>query len=172
MSDIALQPSLAQQLALALGALPARNREPFVYSATINFDDAAAIGTSRQGQIILSADSDFVCTHIRIGARVDDTGRVLMLDDQDGTAEIGGWPDPGVLVQITESGQNRVLHDRAVDARLAYYGDGKLPVPKMFVATSTIGVELTVLKAAAAGTGFDVTVAFCGYKDYSRPSRR
>lgn len=172
-SSVVLGDAVAVRLALALGVMPSSNQEPFTYSTTLRFDDAAAIGSTLTSQIQISADSDFVCTHIRVVARGDDSGRVLVIDDQDGTAEIGGMPDPGVLIQITESGQNRVLHDRPVDAFAAYgFDGGKLQRPKLFRASNSIGVELTLLKQAAAGLGFDVVVCFVGFKDYSKPGSR
>lgn len=170
-----------QVLAVALGAqlraIPHPDRRPFVYAVTFNFDDAAAIGTSLSRSITFNTDHDFVCTSICCETRIDDNGKVMVLDENDGATELGGWPDPAVTLQFEEVGKGRSLQNQAVPASLIYPANAttvgrELPVPKLFEGGSTVAITAAVLKAAAANTGFDVTVALQGYQDFSRPSTR
>jgi len=166
---------LAARMLPALGMAAHPRRTPFTYSVFLAFADAAAVGTQLQDAIRIDSDCDFICTAIRVGARIDDTGRIAEGPVLDGASATGGWPDAPFLVQFEEAGRGRTLQDRALDARLLYGADGqseqRLAVPKMLVGGTTLTVTVSLLKQAAAGTGWDCTVALLGYKDFDRPSR-
>lgn len=157
-----------------LGVSYSDKYEHHVYQGTINFADAAAIGTQGQTTVRISQESAFFCTAIRCNARLDDTGNVVTVTSTDGTYAAaagegdGGWPDAPYLLQIQDGGNDRLLHFEPVDAALVYGTHGnaesKLGRPKLFKPNSSIVVTATLLKAAAGGTGFDVRVAFVGFK--------
>lgn len=148
--------------------------EHFVNQVTINFADAAAIGTVGTGAIRISQEAAFFCTAIRCNARLDDTGNVCTITSTDGAYAAaagegdGGWPDAPFLLQIQDGGNDRLLHNEPVDAAMVYGTHGgsenKLGRPKLFKPNSTVVVTATMLKAAGAGTGFDVRVALVGFK--------
>jgi hypothetical protein len=151
--------------------------EHFVYHATINYADAAGIGTVGTGSIRISQEAAFFCTSIRCGCRLDDTGNVVTITSTDGAYAAaagegdGGWPDAPFLLQIQDGGNDRLLHNEAVDAALVYGTHGnseaKLGRPKLFKPNSTIVLTTTLLKAAAGATGFDVRIALAGFKVFA-----
>jgi len=148
--------------------------EHFVYSTTIAFADAAAIGTVGTGSIRISQEAAFFCTGIHCNARLDDTGNVVTATSTDGTYLAtagegdGGWPDAPYLLQIQDGGNDRLLHNEAVDAGLLYATSGasmaRIGRPKLFKPNSTVLLTLTLLKAAAAASGFDCRIALSGFK--------
>jgi hypothetical protein len=164
--------SLAGLLAIALRQAPARHLEPFIYERTFSFAAGAAVGTTLTQSVTISADADFCCTRITATCRVAN-GRHASADSDDGTEEIGGVPDVPVTVELTESGQQKVLQDQPVDALAAYghpYRD--LPRPKLFSRNSQVAIKLAMLKASAGGSGgFTVRVQLHGWKDYASGGR-
>lgn len=164
----------AAQIGAALGTIPSRTLEPFIYERTLTFAEAAAVGTTRDTSFTITQDSDFVCTKIAASCRTTTLGRGVAFDADAGTEEAGGVPDLPFTLQITESGQNRVLHDQPVDAQPAYgYPHRDLPRPKVFAASTSVGISVALLKVSGAGTcGFTVRVQLHGFKDYSKASSR
>ena len=167
---------ITQSLHGLLGVSYSERFEHFVYHATINFADAAAIGTAGSGTIRISQEAAFFATAIRCNARLDDTGNMVTVTSTDGTYAAaagegdGGVPDAPYLLQITDGGNDRLLHSEAVDAGLVYGTHGNSPMvlakPKLFKPNSTVNISATLLKAAAAATGFDVRIALLGFKVY------
>lgn len=159
-----------------LGVSYSERFEHFVYSGTINFADAAAIGTQGTVAIRISQEAAFFATAIRCGCRLDDTGNMVTAASTDGTYAAaagegdGGVPDAPFLLQITDGGNDRLMHNEAVDAGLVYGTHGNSPMtlakPKLFKPNATLTCTATLLKAAAAGTGFDVRIALLGFKVY------
>ena len=150
--------------------------EHYVYHATINFADQAAIGTVGTQQVRISQEAAFFCTAIRVGCRTDDTGNVVTITSTDGLYAAaagegdGGWPDAPYLLQIQDGGNDRLLHSEPADAALLYgsFGtsDQKLARPKLFKPNAAVLLTATLLKQAAASTGFDVRIALLGFKVY------
>lgn len=152
----------------ALGIRPRPNFRPFVYVGVGNFADAATVGSEITFGITTESDSDFVCQAVTVSTRVDDNGRFPTSDDDDGASELGGVPDPAILMQIREGTGDRLWHNEPVDA-LAVYGAlspkrGLLGWPRLLKGNTTVNFTCSVLKAAAAGTGFDVRVHLVGFK--------
>ena len=146
---------------------------PFIYATTAQFADAAAAGSSPTvppSPIRIDSTADFVCTHVRITARADDTGQMVSLADATsaGIAEIGGWPDVPLLVQFEDGSGDRLWHNQAVDAWSSYgpgsWNAGQLSVPRRILRQTTINTTLSVVKQMPAGIGLDVEVQFVGYK--------
>lgn len=149
--------------------------EHFVYHSSILFADAASIGTQGTTTIRISQEAAFFCTAIRVNCRVDDTGNSVTYANPAGTyaaAGLGdsGIPDAPVLIQITDGGNDRLLHSEAADAGLVYGTSGNSPAalakPKLFKPNSAVTISTTLLKQAAANTGFDVRIALLGFKVY------
>lgn len=156
----------------ALGLSDRPNYRHYVYATQIEFADAAAVGTNGSGNVQIDAHADFMCTGVRISARIDDTGRVPSIMSADGggsaAANESGPADSPFLVQFEDGTGDRQWHSRSVDAR-AVYGDaapdrGRLARPRRIRAGSTITTTLTLLKVASSGQGIDALVQFIGFK--------
>lgn len=144
------------------------SRQPYYYQAEINFADAAAIGSQLTDSVRIT-DTPFVCTQIIVISRIDDFGTWLNGDDQDGSADqAGGWPDPGVRIQLQETGTDRFMAQTAIDGLVwGALRNRPLPVPKLFRASSTVTVTATLMRLLASGTGLDVRVVFEGYQQFA-----
>jgi hypothetical protein len=159
-----------------LGVSYSERFEHYIYQGSILFADAAAIGASGNVQIRISQEAAFFCTAIRCGCRVDRTGNIVTGASTDGLYAAaagegdGGVPDAPYLLQITDGGNDRLLHSEPVDAGLVYGTHGNSPMvlskPKLFKPNASVNVSCTLLKAAVGAFGFDVRVALMGFKVY------
>lgn len=143
------------------------------YPWLVSFADAAPIGTVGATAVRI-ADASFWITAIAIFTRVDDNGRVLAAGDDDGAAgtagEAGGERDPGVMVNflLTGGAKNLVIGGPGQVDGIIFNRVRPLPKPIELEPGSQFQIELTLLKQAAAGTGFDVRGVLEGFHDYSR----
>lgn len=128
-------------------------RRVFTYQTTIVTAATPVVGTQHTGSIRVT-DLDFVCSSIRATVRAQATGRQISTDDDDGTSELGGTPDVPFLIQLTETGSQRVLSDQPIDglAMFAPSGVYELPVPMIIGASTQVQVVASNLKVFAAAT--------------------
>lgn len=124
------------------------DRDWFTYSAEFL---PLAINTTATVLVSVQADSDFLLTEITGDVRADDTTETVIAQ-------------PAILALLVDQGVGRYLMDRAQmwdnligTAERPFI----LPVPKLFRASSTIQVTLTMGNVAA---GRNCRVALHGYK--------
>lgn len=129
-----------------------RAKDYFIYE--VDFASIAA-NASSTGQINVEADSDFVWQKACYFADVAGA------QQQQSTREI-----PLCSVLITDSGSGRQLMNSAVPLT-AMFGTGDLPFilpqPKIFVARSTISVQVANFSAA---TTYRIRLSFIGTKQF------
>lgn len=110
-------------------------------------------GASASGNINIQADSDFVVQKLAYqadiaNATVTDSSRVV----------------PLVTVLVTDQGSGRQLMESAVPIP-SLFGTGELPFilpqPKLFLARSTIAVQVSNYSSA---TDYNIRLSFIGYK--------
>lgn len=164
------------------GLVFTENFEHFIYHVRIPSASADAntpAGTTLQAGLRISSESHFICTAIQVGARIGsahgtaaDRGRVVTGPAVGPTS--GDLPDAPFLLQITDGGSDRLIHNEPVDAGLAYSTAGRSQIPlarpRKFQANSNITITAILLKqvqnAAGAACIWDLRVQLFGYKLY------
>lgn len=138
--------------ALYLQYLPARyaKRAKDFFAYGIDFTPLAAGGTDSD-TFSVQQDSDFLL--VGLTARVNEDGSPNTPTD-----------DPGITIQIRDTGSGRSLFGRSLALR-TIVGTGELPTylpwPKFINRGSVVTAELNNL---VAGTAFDVRLSFLGFK--------
>lgn len=147
--------------------------EHFVYHGSVNFGAGAAAGGTQTTVIRISQEAAFFCTAIRVLAREAQTsasrpGCAIGFSALVGAANDASIPDAGVTIQITDGGNDRLLHSEAADAGLVYGTTGNSPMqlakPKLFKPNSAVTVAMSNLKQFTQIT--TVRIAFLGFKVY------
>lgn len=146
--------------------------EHFVYHSSVTYAASTAVGASASTVIRISQEAAFFCTAIRImsrnGATAATPGIAIGFNQVVGATTDQSIPDASVLVQITDGGNDRLLHSEAADAGLVYGTTGNSPnnlaKPKLFKPNSAVTVTFSALKAFSAIT--TVRVALLGFKVY------
>lgn len=130
------------------------NKDFFWYTNRVLALSSAA--PNGNGQIITDADSDFYCVALSYQADI----AVAAITD---SANI----IPLVNVLITDSGSGKALMNNPVPIA-ALFGDGRRPYrlirPRVFAAQAQINLAYT--SYVAAGTTYNITLVFHGYKVY------
>lgn len=162
--------ALVSDLQGTSGREAGRNVKPFIYTGIVMFS-TLTLGVTGNCVVQISAEADFVCTHLRCSARLSATGQmVTMADDPAGGANEagGGDADAPYLIQVASGSGDRLWHNAAVDAWVHYgpnsANGGMLPRPYRFAANSSLQCDLTTVKAAPAANVFVARVDFKGYK--------
>jgi hypothetical protein len=146
--------------------------EHFVYHSSVAFSSGAA-GTTQSTIIRISQEAAFFCTAIRILARNAPSaaapGLAIGFQQVIGATGDQSVPDASVLVQITDGGNDRLLHSEPCDAGLVYGTTGNSPnnlaKPKLFKPNSAVTISMTSLKSFTASST-TVRVALLGFKVY------
>jgi len=145
--------------------------EHFVYHGSVSFGAGATFGQTQSTIIRISQEAAFFTTAIRVLARENAGARAgcaIGYASIIGAASDASIPDSGVSIQITDGGNDRLLHSEAADAGLIYGTTGNSPSvlakPKLFKPNSAVTVTMTNLKTFTNAT--TVRVAFLGFKVY------
>lgn len=147
--------------------------EHFVYHSSISYNSGPGVGTAGTTVIRISQEAAFFCTAIRLMARESASsaggpGRVISFSGIVGSSTDYGIPDAGVTVQITDGGNDRLLHSESADAGLVYGTTGNSPhalsKPKLFKPNSAVTITCNTLKNFTQPT--TVRIALLGFKVY------
>lgn len=150
--------------------------EHFVYHSSVNFAATSTKGDQQVTVIRISQEAAFFCTAIRVMTRTASSAASPGFAITYGQAAPGGTtvasdagiPDPGVLIQITDGGNDRLLHSEAADAGLIYGTTGNSPhalaKPKLFKPNSAVTCTFTALKTNSVIT--TTRIALMGFKVY------
>lgn len=151
--------------------------EHFVYQASVTNDASTVFtvaGSTKNTTIRISQEAAFFCTSIRVLTRATTVtsssilGGTIGFGSNTNSATDNALPDAGVLVQITDGGNDRLLHSEAVDAGLVYGTTGNSPhqlsKPKLFKPNATVTLAVTPLKAFVPAT--ITRIALIGFKVY------
>lgn len=169
----------AALIANASGDVPSATQRPFSLSIIYVTTGGVTGGvTTFQDSIQVPTDSDFICTRLMISSRSAASGANTYGKGlgyvAPGSTTTAGPADPGVLIQIRDSGtQGQGMFDRPTDARLVNggdNGDGRLARPMLFKAGNSIAIEGTWIQTYASA--INLHVVLFGYRDYSKPSQR
>lgn len=126
----------------------------FWYGARVT--GLSSVATTGTSIINIDADADFYC--VAMGYQADIAGAALT----EATNLI-----PLVTLQITDTSSGKSLSNIAIPIG-TFLGDGKrpyrLPRPRVFLSNGTI--QLNYVAYVAAGTTYNITTVFGGYKVY------
>lgn len=140
--------------------------EHFAYQLRLTTGATDAIGTSYSGAIRISQESSFCLEAVVCNARrVSDGVLIGMSSTNNGAA--GDLPDFPYLMQITDGGADRILHNAQIDGAALYSTVGALRWPlkrRLFRPNSNIAIDLTSLKLP--NTAWALSVVFVGFKIY------
>lgn len=151
--------------------------EHFVYQASVTQDAGTTAGATKNTTIRISQEAAFFCTSIRVLTRATTAtgttaptviGGTIGFGTNTNSATDNALPDAGVLLQVTDGGNDRLLHSEAVDAGLVYGTTGNSPhqlsKPKLFKPNATVTLAITTLKTFVPAT--ITRVALIGFKVY------
>lgn len=150
--------------------------EHFVYQASVTTDAGTTAGATKNTTIRISQEAAFFATSIRVltrattatGSTPSVIGGTIGFGTNTNSATDNALPDAGVLLQVTDGGNDRLLHSEAVDAGLVYGTTGNSPhqlsKPKLFKPNATVTLAITTLKTFVPAT--ITRVALIGFKVY------
>lgn len=150
--------------------------EHYVYQASVTFSAGATAGQQAQTVIRISQEAAFFTTAIRVltrattatGTTLSVIGGTIGFGTNTNSATDNALPDAGVLLQVTDGGNDRLLHSEPVDAGLCYGTTGNSPhalaKPKLFKPNATVTLAVTTLKTFVPAV--QTRIAFIGFKVY------
>jgi len=145
--------------------------EHFVYHGSVSYTAGKLAGDPQTTVIRISQEAAFFCTAIRVMARENAGARAgcaIGYASIIGAASDAAIPDAGVTIQITDGGNDRLLHSEAADAGLIYGTTGNSPntlaKPKLFKPNSAVTITMVNLKTFTNAT--TVRIALMGFKVY------
>ena len=148
--------------------------EHYVYQTSVTFTAGATAGAQAQTVIRVSQEAAFFCTSIRVLTRATTVtsssiiGGAIGYGTNTNVSTDNALPDAGVLLQITDGGNDRLLHNEPVDAGLVYGTNGNSPnnlaKPKLFKPNATVTLAVTTLKTFVPAVA--VRIALLGFKVY------